>query len=462
MIMRRALALISAALAAAGCAPGPAASGQVSAAPAASTPAPADPATAASALREAVRPITGGDDDHAELLAAAEPARFILLGESSHGTEQYYRERARISERLVSEQGALGIAIEGEWSAAWRLNLYVRGLGTDRSADAALRGFTEFPRWMWPNTAFRDFVDRLRAINLARPPEQRVGIYGMDVYDLFDAADFVTAELGRTNPAAAGRARASYRCFASYNRKIEAYGEATRDKRRSCEEEAAAVLTEVSRLPRPSGAEAAERHFALIRSAASVVAAEEYFREAYTGTESWNLRDRRMADTVDAVAAHGEALAGRPGKVVAWAHNSHVGDARATSAVARGELNLGQVMRERHGEAAFLVGFFTASGKVYAASDWGEAGRVRDVRTPRPGSHEALFQQAGVPAFSLVLRGDEAVKAALSGPMLQRAIGVIYRPESELQSHYFTARLSQQFDAAIFFSVTEAVTPLRR
>jgi len=462
MNSRGALALLALTLLT-GCAPQPMGGGQVAAAaPDARATAPADPGAAASALRAAVRPIIGSNQDHADLLAAAEPARFILLGESTHGTEQFYRERARLSERLVAEQGAVGIAIEGEWSATWRLNLYVRGLGSDRSAGEALRGFTEFPRWMWPNTAFRDFVERLRAINLARPAEQRVGLYGMDVYDLFDAADFVVAELRRTNPAAAGRARAGYRCFSRYNRRIEAYGEATRDARRSCEEEAAAVLAEVSRLPRPDGAEAAERHFAVIRSAASVAAAEEYFREAYTGTESWNLRDRRMADTVDAIAAHGQALSGRPGKVLAWAHNSHVGDARATSAVARGELNLGQVMRERHGEAAFLVGFFTSSGNVYAASDWGESGRVRAVRAPRPGSHEAVFQQAGVPAFSLVLRGNEALKTALAEPMLQRAIGVIYRPESELQSHYFTARLPQQFDAAIFFAASDAVTPLRR
>ncbi len=430
--------------------------------PQTATPAPAQTSTAAAAIRAAARPITGSDQDHADILAAAQPARRIMLGESTHGTHQFYRERARISERLIQDQGAQAIAIEGEWTAAWRVNLYVRGLGSDRSADAALSSFTEFPYWMWPNTAFRDFVERVRAINLTRPAEQRVGIYGMDVYDLFDAADFVVAELQRIDPAAADRARTQYRCFESYGRSTNAYGEATRSRSRSCEDEAEAVVAEVARIPRPSGVEAAERHFGLQRSAASVAAAEEYFREAYTGSESWNLRDRRMEQTVEAIAAHGEALAGRPGKVVAWAHNSHMGDARATSVAASGEWNLGQLMRERHGEGALLVGFFTASGTVMAAPEWDATGRVYSVRDPLPGSHEALFQEAGIPAFSLVLRGNSAVSTPLAGSMLQRAIGVIYRPESERQSHYFNARLPQQFDALVFFGTSEAVTPIGR
>jgi erythromycin esterase-like protein len=395
-------------------------------------------------------------------LATAQNARRVMLGESTHGTHQHYRERARISERLIVQQGAQAITIEGEWSATWRVNLYVRGMSSDASADAALAGFNDFPGWMWRNTEFRDFVERVRAINLARPPEQRVGIYGMDVYDLYEAADFVVAELQRIDPAAAERARARYRCFDPYGRSTAAYGEATRNPDRSCREEAAAVVAEVGRIPRPGGAEQAERHFGLLRSAASVAAAEEYFREAYVGTNSWNLRDRRMADTVDAAAAHGEALAGRPGKVVAWAHNSHMGDARATSAAARDELNLGQIMRERHGDTAFLVGLFAATGTVMAAEEWGETGRVYTLRTPIAGSHEALFRQTGIPAFSLLLRGNAALASALAAAMPQRAVGVIYVPESELQSHYFDARLPEQFDAAVFFANSEAVTPLPR
>ena len=406
------------------------------------------------AVQAAARPIAGTEQDYADLLAAAQDARRIMLGESTHGTLQHYRERARISERLIADQNAQAILIEGEWSAAWRVNLYVRGMSGDTSADAALAGFTDFPRWMWPNTTFRDFVERVRAINLARPAEQRVGIYGMDVYDMFDAADFVLAELQRIDPAAAGRARAQYRCFARYSRSTTAYGEATRNPARSCKEEAEAVVAEVRRIPRPAGAEPAERHFGLQRSAASVAAAEEYFRAAYTGSGSWNLRDRRMADTVDAAAAHGEALAGRPGKVVAWAHNSHMGDARATSAAARGELNLGQVMRERHGDAALLVGFFAATGTVMAAEEWEAAGRVYTLRPPIAGSHEALFKQTGLAAFSLVLRGNAALADAVGAAMPQRAVGVIYRPDTELQSHYFDARLPRQFDAAVFFAAS--------
>lgn len=417
---------------------------------------------AVAAIRAAARPITGSPQDHQDILEAARPARWVLLGESTHGTHDFYRERARISERLIAEQGAQAIAIEGDWSATWRVNLYVRGLGGDRSAEEALGGFSDFPRWMWPNTAFRDLVERVRAINLARPPAQRVGIYGMDVYDLFDAADFVVAELRRVDPAAAARARGHYRCFARHRRSAAAYGQATRDRGGSCRGQAEAVAAEVARIPRPPGAEAAERHFGLVRSAASVAAAEEYFREASTGSESWNLRDTRMARTIEDIAAHGQALAGRRGKVIAWAHNSHVGDARATSVARSGQLNLGQLMRETHGTGVLLVGFFSASGNVLAAPEWDRAGRVYTIRPPAAASHEALFRATGIPAFSLVLRGNEAVSAALSPAMAQRAIGVIYDPRNEREAHYFTARLPQQFDAAVFFASSEAVRPLRR
>jgi erythromycin esterase-like protein len=354
------------------------------------------------------------------------------------------------------------VAIEGDWSATQRVNLYVRGLGPDRSAEQAMRGFVNFPQWMWPNADFRDFVERLRALNLQRPEGERVGLYGMDVYDLFEAADSAAAYLKRVSPSAGQRARARYRCFARHGRSTRAYGEAARRPERSCRKQAEEVLAEVKRLPETLDPGEREARFAAVRSAASVVAAEEYFRIAYSGSDAWNVRDRRMAQTVEEIAGHVAAITGRPGKVVMWSHNTHSGDARATFAALRGELNLGQLMREKHGDGAFLIGFFSHSGKVFAAPEWDQAGRVYEMKPALAGSSAALFHGLGVPAFSLLIRGRPEVQRALQGPMLERAIGVVYHPHSERLSHYFEAKLAGQFDAIVFFDRTRAVVPLVR
>jgi len=424
-------------------------------------PAPPVLGSAAATIAAAARPVSGAESDYSEILAAAAGARRILLGESTHGTHEYYRERARISERLIRDQGFNAIAIEGDWTPTYRVNLYVRGLGIDRSAAEALRGYTRFPEWMWGNTDFRDFVERLRTYNMARPAEQRVGLYGMDVYDLYEAADAVVAYLRQASPAAAERARRHYRCFAPYNRSTHAYGEAARRPAAICREEAEAAQAEVARIARPADPTGAELHFAAERSAASVAAAEEYFRTVYAGSMAWNARDRRMERNVEAIAQHLSALSDGPGKVVMWSHNTHSGDARATFAANRGELNLGQLMRQRHGDAAFLIGFFSYAGTVMAAPEWDMPGRVFDMRPALAGSYSALFHHTGLPAFSLLLRDNREMQRLLTGPMLERAIGVVYVPATERQSHYFEARLAEQFDAAIYFDRTRAVTPIR-
>ena len=406
-------------------------------------------------------PLTGANSDYDALLRAIGGARFVLLGEPTHGTQEYYRERARISERLVRERGFGAVLIEGDWSPAFRVNRYVRGLGSDRDAGQALSGFRNFPQWMWPNTAFRDFVERLRTYNLTLPPERRVGVYGMDVYDLFDAQEAVTAYLTRADPAAAARARASYRCFAPHNRSTSSYGEAARRASQSCEKQAAAVLADVRRLPRPAGAASAEDHFAAVRSAASVAAGEEYFRTAYAGSMAWNVRDQHMARNVEETAQHVARMRGGEGKVAVWAHNSHNGDARATFAVRRGELNLGQLMRQRHGADSFLTGFFTYGGRVRAAPEWDAPSRVYDLKPALADSNSDVLRQAGLPAYSLVLRGNRAAEPELGRERLQRAVGVIYAPGTERQSHYFEAQLTRQFDAIVFIERTNPVTPIR-
>ncbi len=415
---------------------------------------------ASAAWARTVVPIGDGTADADGLLRAAGAARFVLLGENTHGTREYYVERGRISERLIREAGFGAVAIEGDWSSTYRVNQYVRGLGTDRNAEQALSGYTSFPRWMWRNAEFRDFIERLRAWNLSQPEERRAGVYGMDVYDMFQAADAVIAHLREFDPTGADQARRNYRCFAPYNRDTHAYGAAARRASQSCEEEAQAVVAQVDRLPAPADPVARERRFAAVRSAASVAAAEAYFRTVYAGSLAWNVRDQQMARNVEAIAQHAASLSGRPGKVVVWGHNTHSGDARATFAANRGELNLGQLMRQRYRDDAFLVGFFTHSGRVMAAPEWDQPGRVYDLRPALPESYSGLFHTVGVPAFSLMLRGNRNA-AELGGTRLERAVGVIYAPQTERQSHYFEARLTEQFDAIVYFDRTNPVTPLR-
>jgi erythromycin esterase-like protein len=412
------------------------------------------------AWSSAALPITGTASDHDALVTAVGDARFVLLGESTHGTHEYYVQRSRLTRRLIEERGFKAVAIEGDWSATERVNQYVRGLGTDKTAEQALAGYTGFPRWMWHNQDFRDFVEQLRAFNLARPAAQRVGVYGMDVYDVFDAAKATVRYLRGQSPAAAARAERHYKCFSPYAGSVHAYGEAARHPIHSCQKAAEAVLAEVKALSRPTDPAEADRHFAAVRSATSVAAGEAYFRTVYAGSMSWNVRDAQMARNVEEIAAHVGAASGQPGKVVVWAHNSHSGDARATSVVNRGEHNLGQLLRQRHGAGTFLVGFLSYAGTVTAAPEWDAPGRSYDMKPALDGSDAELFHRQLGTSFSLVLRGAEAVAAEFASERPQRAIGVVYRPDSERLSHYFEARLADQFDALIYVDRSSAVRPL--
>jgi erythromycin esterase-like protein len=392
------------------------------------------------------------------LLASIGDARFVALGEATHGTREFYRERARISEHLIREHDFGAVVIEGDWPETERVNRYVRGLGQDRSATEALAGYRRFPRWMWRNAEFAAFIESVRAHNVTLPAARRVGVYGMDVYNLFGAANAAVDYLSRVDLAAAARVRAHYRCFASARGDTQRYGAAAR--RRSCQSAAAAALEEVRRVPRPADPVSAEERFSAIRSAASVAGAEEYFRTLYFGTSSWNARDRRMVQAAAEIADHVGALRGGPGKLILWAHNSHVGDARATDARNRGELNLGQLLRERYGKAAFLLGFLTDRGTVLAADAWDEPGRVHKLRPALAESFSGLLRDARVGDSLLIFRGGQEVDRRLSTPRLQRAVGVVYQPTTERLSHYFEATLPRQFDAVIYLEQTAAVTPL--
>jgi erythromycin esterase-like protein len=417
-------------------------------------------------VRRHLQPLSGARGDYDTLLRLLAPARFALLGEASHGTRDFYHERIRITKRLISEHGFDAVAVEADWPDAWRVNRYVRGRSDDADAVQALSGFQRFPSWMWRNTEVRDFVEWLRDHNRTRGEHEQVGFYGIDLYSLFTSMQAVLAYLDNTDPEAAARARARYACFDHAREDSQAYGYgASFGLSASCEDEAVQQLREMNRVAariQPTlGLERDEAFFAQ-QNARLVRNAEEYYRTMFRGRiSSWNLRDSHMVETLQALDKHlGER--GAPPRIAVWAHNSHLGDASATEMGDMGEWNVGQLVRDRYGPQAVLVGFGTHHGWVTAATDWDDPPHRKRVRDGLPGSWEDLLHQAGTERFLLTLRGNEPLRQLAAPPRLQRAIGVIYRPETERQSHYFETRLPDQFDALIHIDATHALEPLDR
>jgi erythromycin esterase-like protein len=413
------------------------------------------------ALAEAVHPLTGAAE-YDSLIERAAGRRFTLIGEASHGTHEFYRERAEITKRLISEAGVTAVAAEADWPDAYRVNLFVRGASNDASPDEALADFRRFPAWMWRNTDVVDFVRWLREWNDALPLDApRVGFYGLDLYSLHTSMNAVVAYLDEVDPEAARRARERYACFDHFGPDPQVYSyEAGVAGAEPCEQEVVEQLLELQRMTAEvagrDGRVEEDRHFYAEQNARLVVNAERYYRSVFRGNiESWNLRDGHMAETLDALVAHLERTRG-PAKVAVWAHNSHVGDARATQLGDRGELNIGQLVRERHADDTLLVGFTTYEGTVTAASDWGGPAERKRVRPALAGSWEELFHEELHASDSLI------ETAGLAGQGLERAIGVIYLPQTERQSHYFEARIARQFDAVIHLDETHAVEPLER
>ncbi len=417
-------------------------------------------------LRRGLVPLAGGDDEHDALLQLIGNARFALLGEASHGTREFYRERIRITQRLITEQGFTAVAVEADWPDAWRVNRYVRGLSDDPDAQSALSGFRRFPAWMWRNTEVRDFVEWLRDYNATRGSQAQVGFYGIDLYSLFGSMQAVLAYLDRTDPDAARRARARYACFDHAREDSQAYGYgASYGLTPSCEDEAVQQLRELNKVALAAqstrGLERDEVFFAQ-QNARLVRNAEEYYRTMFRGrVSSWNLRDSHMVETLQALDRHLSELGTAP-RFAVWAHNSHLGDASATEMGDIGEWNVGQLVRDRYGADAVLVGFSTHRGSVTAASDWDEPPQRKRVREGLPDSWEDILHRAGTERFLLRLRDDEELRRLASPRRLQRAIGVIYRPETERHSHYFETRLADQFDALIHIDETTALEPLDR
>jgi protein-L-isoaspartate(D-aspartate) O-methyltransferase len=383
--------------------------------------------------------------------------RVVLLGEASHGTSEFYRARAAITRRLIAEHGFTIVAVEADWPDAAAVDRFVRHRSARPDTEPP---FQRFPTWMWRNTEVAALVDWMRVHNEAVPElDARAGFYGLDIYNMSDSIAAVLDYLDKVDPEAAAVARERYGCLTPWQKEPSTYGRAVLSGRyRECEEAVIDQCRELLRRRLDYGAQDGESFLDAAQNARLVASAERYYRVMYYGgAESWNLRDTHMFETL----GHLLEARGPRSKAVVWAHNSHIGDARYTDmGIVRDQLNIGQLCRERFGDEAALIGFGTHAGTVAAATDWGGDMEIKRVRPSHRDSYERLCHDAGVPCFLLDLQRDEALRRRLLEPRLERFIGVIYRPDTELMSHYSDASLPQQFDAFVWFDETSAVTPL--
>jgi erythromycin esterase-like protein len=416
----------------------------------------APPADLPAAIASAAEPFAAIDDaDLSALLQRIGDARVVLLGESTHGTSEFYRFRARLTRELVARHGFQIVAVEADWPDAARIDHWVRHAEHD---PGEWRAFSRFPTWMWRNTEVRELVDWLHEHNRPLAPERRTGFYGLDMYSLYTSIEAVLHYLDDVDPAAALVARQRYGCLSPWEGDPATYGRAALGGGyRDCEAEVAEMLRDLLGKRMQYRVADGERFVDAVHNARLIASAEKYYKIMYYGgRQSWNLRDQHMFDTLKLLLD----FRGPASRAVVWEHNSHVGDASATEMGGRGEHNVGQLCRAEWGEAVHIVGFGTDHGTVAAASHWDGEMEVKTVRPSHERSYERLAHRSGVPRFVLDLAHPQ-VHQGLLPPRLERAIGVIYRPETELASHYFQATLPRQFDDWVWFDETEAVTPLR-
>lgn len=383
-------------------------------------------------------------------------ARVVLLGEATHGTSEFYRARAAITRRLIETHGFNIVAVEADWPDANRIDRYVRHRMPEPSKEQA---FARFPTWMWANTDVRDFIDWLRAHNEAVSKQDRVEFRGLDVYSLGKSIATVLDYLDKVDPAAAKAARSRYGCLTPWQSEPSSYGMAVISGVDPCEDNVVEQLRELLEQRLEYSQHDGEGFFDAIQNARVIRAAERYYRIMYRGSaESWNLRDRHMFETLQRLLHH----RGENSKAVVWAHNSHIGNASATSMGWAGEFNIGELCRTAFGHDAALIGLSTDRGTVAAASEWDEPMQIKNVRPAREDSYEHLFRHTGISRSLTEWKNParEELRSALAVSRLERAIGVIYRPETEYLSHYFEAVLPDQFDAMVWFEETHAVEPL--
>ncbi|MEX2365153.1 MAG: protein-L-isoaspartate(D-aspartate) O-methyltransferase, partial [Pseudohongiellaceae bacterium] len=384
-------------------------------------------------------------------------ARVVLLGEATHGTAEFYEMRARISKALIEEKGFNFIAVEADWPDAAQVDHFVRETRQQPTEETT---FSRFPTWMWANRQVLEFVQWLRGHNRqAGTEDEAVGFYGLDLYSLYSSINAIIAYLEQVDEEAAAVARRRYGCLTAWEHDPVMYGRvALSAKQRSCEQDAVGMLNALMQRRLEYSIHDGRKFLDAVSNARLVKNAEHYYRAMYQGSvTSWNLRDQHMFDTLE----HLLDFHGPDSKAIVWAHNSHLGNAEATEMSSRGEINVGSLCRQQFGDSAYLIGFGTHQGTVAAASDWGAPMEIKTIEPSAPDSYERLCHGSGLNAFMLPLRhGSKALVSQLQQPRLERAIGVIYRPETELASHYFSASLPRQFDEYIWFDETRAVDAL--
>jgi erythromycin esterase-like protein len=419
-------------------------------------------------IRQAAQPLKDLPADYAPLIKMVAKKSFVLLGESTHGTREFYQARVDISKRLILDHGLNAIAIEGDWPAAARVNRYVRGQGFDTNANQALSDFKRFPLWMWRNTVVSEFVEWLREHNHQLPVSEQIGFYGLDMYSMYESVAMVLQYLDQRDPQAAQAARVNYGCLEHLGQEQHyGYG-VSLGRQKSCEEE---VVQQLMALREQACAytggageqernpQAEDEYFEAEQNARLVTTAESYYRTMFDDRlNTWNLRDSHMMETLDNLHQHLSSRLTRPARIAVWAHNSHLGDARATDMNLRGEHNLGQLARARYGNACATIGFTTYNGTVTAASSWDGPAERKRMRSALPDSVEDVFHRTQLKDFFLPLHGR--VAQHLRQSRWQRAIGVIYLPQHEMASHYLRTRMADQFDAVVHIDETQAVEPL--
>jgi len=410
-------------------------------------------------IAEAAEPLPDIEDPaFAALFDRYADARVVLLGEASHGTSEFYRARAAITRRLVERHGFTIVALEADWPDAATLDRIVRHREPREGEEKA---FARFPTWMWRNREFDHFVRWLHGHNKGRDRQEMAGLFGLDLYNLSASMRAVIDYLESVDPKLAAEARERYQCLSPYSRNPAAYGRLAMSTGYAfCRDEVVAMLKQLLEQRLELVATDGEEWLDALANANLVKNAEAYYRVMYVGSEeSWNLRDGHMFETLCALLDS----RGPQSKAIVWAHNSHIGDARYTEmGMSRGELNIGQLAKQKFGEKAHNIGFGTHAGFVAAADNWDEPMKIKAVRPSLPESYERLSHDSGVPRFLLDLREGQnpRVSGLLEEPQLERFIGVIYRPETERWSHYSQAILPYQFDGWAWFDESHAVTPL--
>lgn len=421
-----------------------------------------------SEIKSLLHPLSGMKKDFDMIVRTIGDAAIVLMGEATHGTQEFYETRMLLSQRLITEKRFTAIGLEADFPDAYRIHQYVNQQGNDQNAHEALAGFKRFPQWMWRNEPMVGFVEWLRAHNTTQPDHLKVAVYGLDLYSLHDSISQIIGILKKIDPAAAAIAQERYNCFANYQNPQEYGYMASQLAHLSCKDQVIAQLIELKKKQlsfyKYDNFNQEQERFYVEQNALVIRNAESYYRSLFAGDQalSWNIRDEHMMETVFAIEAYNKTV-GRNHNLIIWAHNSHLGDARATQMSSYGELNLGQLVKEAYGAAAISIGFTTYTGTVSAASRWGGAVERKYVQPALKESMEAFFHTLEVPAFFIILNEHAALYEFFDhDDYLQRAIGVIYLPATERQSHYFYAQLSRQFDIVIHYDTTHALVPLER